>query len=278
MAKASSLENLTNSSGQVPVSVDAGSVTLTTGDIEIGAVEIKNATTDTRAVVLAASTASQATDTPLVVALHPSSPLGAGTAAIGKLAANAGVTIGAVEVAAAQTLGTVTTVSTVTALTGGGVAHDGADTGNPHKVGFKAYSPDGTTPGTAVAEADRTDAKADLDGRLYVNTVSPVLWSYHENSSSALTDAAVKASPGAGFAIFVTDIVFSTGAATACNIFFEEGASTVLGPWYLEATAGRGLALHFTTPKMITASTALTVTTSAAIAHGLDVTGYVAAV
>lgn len=42
--------------------------------------------------------------------------LPAGTNAIGKLAANAGVTIGAVEIAAAQTLGTVTTVGTVTNL------------------------------------------------------------------------------------------------------------------------------------------------------------------
>ena len=72
--------------------------TIQTGDIEIGAVEIKNATTDTRANVLAASTAAVATDTPLVVALHPSSPLPAGTAAIGKLAANSGVDIGDVDV------------------------------------------------------------------------------------------------------------------------------------------------------------------------------------
>jgi hypothetical protein len=43
--------------------------------------------------------------------------LPAGTAAIGKLAANTGVTIGAVEIAAAQTLSTVTTVGAVTAIT-----------------------------------------------------------------------------------------------------------------------------------------------------------------
>jgi hypothetical protein len=42
--------------------------------------------------------------------------LQAGTAAFGKLAANSGVTIGAVEIAATQTLATVTTVSTVTNL------------------------------------------------------------------------------------------------------------------------------------------------------------------
>lgn len=43
--------------------------------------------------------------------------LAAGTAAIGKLAANSGIVIGSVEIAAAQTLATVTTVSTVTSLT-----------------------------------------------------------------------------------------------------------------------------------------------------------------
>lgn len=59
--------------------------TLEGGDIELGAVEIKNASSDTRATVLAASTASQATNTPLVVALHPSSPLGAGSAIMGKV-------------------------------------------------------------------------------------------------------------------------------------------------------------------------------------------------
>lgn len=43
--------------------------------------------------------------------------LPAGTNAIGKLAANSGVTIGAVEIAASQTLSTVTTVSTVSTIT-----------------------------------------------------------------------------------------------------------------------------------------------------------------
>ena len=98
-------------------------------------------------------------------------------------------------------------------------------------------------------------------------------WSYHEDSSSALTDATVKADPGDGYEIVITEIMFSTGAATACNIFFEEGSTKILGPWYLEAVAGRGLLWRG--EKYITPSTALTVTTSAAIAHSLDVQGYI---
>lgn len=167
-------------------------------------------------------------------------------------------------------------LATVSTLTGSGIAHDAADSGNPHKIGLKAYSPDGTTPGTAVAELDRTDAKGDLDGRQYVNLEHPRWWSYHSDGSSALTDASVQSAPGAGFQLVITEIIFSTGAATACNIFFEEGATKILGPWYLEAVAGRGVVWRGR--KHVTANTALTVTTSAAIAQSVDVQGYIQAV
>lgn len=173
---------------------------------------------------------------------------------------------------------TLTAVTTVTALTGGGIAHDSADSGNPLKIGFKAYSPDGTTPGTAVAEGDRTDAKADLDGRQLVNDEHPRWWSYHVDGSSALTDASVQADPGDGFQIVITNIVVSSGAATAMNMFLEEGASKIFGPIYLEAVAGRGFCTPAGFKKHVTASTAVTVTTSAAIAHSVDIQGYIQAV
>lgn len=160
----------------------------------------------------------------------------------------------------------------------GDVAHDVGVAGNPLLVAGVSIDMDDTAPPNRVnAEADVVRIGTDRDGGIFVHPHGPQLWSYHEDSSSALTDATVHASPGAGLSLYVTDIVFSTGAATACNIFFEEGASKVLGPYYLEAAAGRGLSLHFQTPKKITAATALTVTTSAAIAHGIDVTGFVAA-
>lgn len=64
------------------------------------------------------------------------------------------------------TVTTCSTVTTVSTLTGGGVAHDGADSGNPHKIGAKAESsPKGIT---LVADADRTDLYADVDGMLIV--------------------------------------------------------------------------------------------------------------
>jgi hypothetical protein len=161
----------------------------------------------------------------------------------------------------------------------GDVAHDAGDAGEPVKIGAKAYSPDGTTPGVAVAENDRTNLKADLDGIQYVNTWSPQNFSYHDDDAAAVTtDGAVKADPGDGFAVFITDIVFSIGAATASSIFLEEGTTKILGPYYLEAIAGRGLAIHFETPKRCTASTAILVTNTGSILFSIDILGFVAAV
>ncbi len=159
----------------------------------------------------------------------------------------------------------------------GDVAHDAGVAGNPLLVCGVSQDMDDTAPPNQVnAEADATRIATDRDGAVFVRPFGPRIWSYHENSSDALTDASVHAAPAAGLSLYVTDIIVSTGAATAMNVFLEEGAATVLGPWYLEAIAGRGLALHFLTPKKITAATALTITTSAAIAHSIDITGCIA--
>ena len=162
---------------------------------------------------------------------------------------------------------------TTTQPVGGNVASDAVDSGNPVKIGGRAE----TTAITRVADGDRVDATFDTDGVQFVRMDHPQRWSYHENSSSALTDTTVLAAPGAGVCVFVQTVVASTGAATAWNMFLEEGTTTtVLGPWYLEAVAGRGFAFNFVPPRKLTANTSLTVTTSAAIAHSIDITGFTA--
>ncbi len=147
--------------------------------------------------------------------------LGAGTAAIGKLAANAGVTIGAVEIASAQTLGTVTTVST---LTGGGVAHDGADSGNPLKVGGRARSSEIA----AVANDDRTDFVADLTGKQIImpyanpeNFVSGAITS----SMTGTTSTSLVAAPGAGLRNYITTIIVSNAhASVGTDVIIQDGS------------------------------------------------------
>lgn len=174
------------------------------------------------------------------------------------------------------TVSTVTAVTTVSTLTGGGVAHDSADSGNPIKVGAKAFSPDGTTPG-AVAENDRSDAKCDLNGRIYVNTRSPQSLHKHLDGTSAYTDESVIADPGDGFQAVITAISFSSGEAVAINFFLEEGSTKIFGPIYIEAVAGRGFAMsNLYIP--CTASTAVTLTTSAANDQSFDMDYFIQAV
>ena len=93
--------NVTNVSGTVSLPTGAStSANQATEIASLASIDGKITACNTGAVVLTTSTAS-----------------------IGKLASNTGVTIGAVEIAAAQTLATVTTVSTVTNLSQlGGVA------------------------------------------------------------------------------------------------------------------------------------------------------------
>jgi hypothetical protein len=165
-------------------------------------------------------------------------------------------------------------------VTGAGdIAHDSADSGNPIKIGAKAYSPDGTTPGTAVAEADRTHLKTDLDGLLYVSPTTPQAFHYHDDDAAAVTtDGTLRADPGDGFAVFITNISFSIGAATASTLFIEEGSTKIWGPHNLPATIGAGFNIVLDPPLRCTASTAILITNTGSIVFAIDVDGFVAAV
>lgn len=158
--------------------------------------------------------------------------LPAGTNAIGKLASNSSVIIGAVEIAAAQTLGTVTTVSTVTTVTtvttvstvtGGGVAHDGADAGNPIKVGGRAINAEIA----AVANNDRSDFITDLVGKQIVmpyanpeNFVSGAITS----AMTGTTSTSLLAAPASGLRNYITQITVSCAHATqGTDILIQDG-------------------------------------------------------
>jgi hypothetical protein len=172
----------------------------------------------------------------------------------------------------------VTNTGTFAVQGAGDVAHDSADSGSPLKIGAKAYSPDGTTPGTAVAELDRTNLKTDLDGRLYISKADPVAWHYHDDDASAVTtDGTLHADPGDGFSVFITRITFSIGAATASTLFIEEGSTKIWGPHNLPATIGAGFSVALEPPLKCSASTAVLITNTGSIVFAIDCDGFVAA-
>lgn len=188
-----------------------------------------------------------------------------GTASIGKLAANSGVTIGAVEIASAQTLATVTTVSTVSTvstLTGGGVAHGASDSGNPVKVGMKATT--SLSGLSLVSDAQRTDMFAGVDGvqivRLNSNLEGIV------SGVAAITDGSstsVIASQGAGVKTYITEVIMANSSATAVTVDLRDGAAGTVKATF-SVPAGSGCHKTLTTPIPFSAATAVCADPSAA--------------
>jgi hypothetical protein len=162
-------------------------------------------------------------------------------------------------------------------------AHDAAVSGNPVLLGAYAESPedsDGNTSGNRVsADGDNTRILSNRYGVISDPcAMNPFRWAYHENSSSALTDTTVHASCGTGLYNYVCSVTASIGGATAFSLLIEDSTSaTILGPYYLEAISGRGFSVAYPGGrKQTNSATLLSVTTTGAVAHGIDVTGYCA--
>lgn len=178
--------------------------------------------------------------------------LPAGTNAIGKLSANSGVDIGDVD---------------VTSLTGGTIAHDSADSGNPIKIGAKASAT--LSDDTMVANADRTDATSDLDGCLLIRPQFPLgdliseAVSNTDGASTAFTNFGATASTRS----YVTAIhAFRTDAGTTpIYVDFRDGtAGSVLYRMVLPPNGGAILPSGATPYFRTTANTALAYDVSAA--------------
>ncbi|MHA2063734.1 MAG: hypothetical protein ACXABY_05045 [Candidatus Thorarchaeota archaeon] len=159
----------------------------------------------------------------------------------------------------------------------GDIAHDAADSGNPLKVGFKAYNTDGTAPGTAVAEGDRANGISDVYGRQLVTTSHPNLWDATENNATAQTNNQLKAAPGAGLSLYITDIIISNGATAGSVKIVEDTAGTPVDrieEMYFAANGG--ISKRFETPIKITANTDVGFTSTTVTTHSVTLSGYIA--
>lgn len=123
-----------------------------------------------------------------------------------------------------STIGTVTTLST---LTGSGVAHDAIDSGNPHKFGYKAESSLATV--TLVADADRTDAYGDLDG---VGYTRPYSLGDVKADATSNTDGTSTAS-----AVF-TAVASTKNCIDAIHCFRTDAGTTPIYVDFRDGTAG----------------------------------------
>ena len=196
--------------------------------------------------------------------------LKAGTASVGTVGINTGTnSIGTVGINAG-------TAAIGSVKAAGAVAHDAAGTSIlPLLTGAIAYATDGTAPGTAVAEADISRLKSDLDGRLLVNRSHPASGSYNLNSSSAQTATTAVAAPAAGFCVYIAGLHCS--AITAQTLKVHDEDDNVLIPiQYYGANTGIVSMDLSSCPIRVTAAKAVEFTSTAAVAHSTLIQYYVA--
>lgn len=148
---------------------------------------------------------------------------------------------------------------TGTVTVGGGVAHDGADSGNPQKIGTRARS----TVVTSVASDDRADAVGTLQG--YVVTYPYALPQSALTGTASATgtsDTAVIAAQGAGITINVTTLVIYNDSTTNAYVNIKDGSTTRL---VVPAPAKGGATITLPSPLRLTANTALNFASSASV-------------
>ena len=153
-------------------------------------------------------------------------------------------------------------------------AHDSPITENPVVIGGVTQDMDDTAPPNQVgAEDDVAQIAVDRDGAIFAHPHPPRIWSVSAEHTAQRTDFTVKAAPGAGLSLYITDIY------VACNgvvtVTLEEGTTTLKFRYYGNG-AGDGVALRLNTPIKLAANTLLSVTTSAAVTVTVVVSGYTA--
>lgn len=169
------------------------------------------------------------------------------------------------------------TAANLNAQVVGNIAHDTAHTGNPVTVSGTHETIADSAPANRLASVTDGDVQrlSTTDGALFVIPTGPQSWK--ARLTGAMSDTTVKAAPASGLSLYITDIVYSIGSASASSILLEESTTTaVFGPHYLEAIAGRGLAVHLGTPIKITAATLLSATSTGSTTNTLDVYGFTA--
>lgn len=158
----------------------------------------------------------------------------------------------------------IVSAGTIDTLTGGGVAHDAADSGNPHKIGAIATASIlGDTP---VAAADRTNLKAGTDGALITRpycSLEDIISEVKTNTDGASTAMVAGFAATASQRIYLTTLAIANSSATAITVDIRDGSGGAV-LFTVPVPAGAGVVVSFPVPLRFTANTAAAFDGSAA--------------
>lgn len=112
-------------------------------------------------------------------------------------------------------------VGTLTTVTGGGVAHDAADSGNPIKVGGQAR----TTNPSAVADADRANFITDKLGKLVVvNSIRDLKVVQKTTITSSTSETTIGTAVASTF-LDLYGLILANTSATPCNVTIKDSTA-----------------------------------------------------
>lgn len=156
--------------------------------------------------------------------------------------------------------GTITTVSTVSTLTGGAVAEDAATTSNPIIVGGIVRT--AVAPTTLVAgDAARVTMSSGAAAVVFPYSV-PDVTAPANLSLNSTTAVAIRAAGAAGVRNYLGALQVYNSSATAVDVIVLDGATEL---WRQTVNATSGREFQFPIPLRGTAATALNINLSAAV-------------
>jgi len=135
---------------------------------------------------------------------------------------------------------------------------------------------DDTIGAMSGTEHDYEPLHTNKNGALYVETVPGAAWYANYDGTAAQTNYQLKAAPGAGLSLYVTDIMVTNDSTAAITIKFLDGSGgTNLTGTHKVPTDG-GFVLNLRTPIKLTANTALCFTSTDTSNYSVFVAGYTA--
>ena len=154
----------------------------------------------------------------------------------------------------------VTTVSTVSTVTGGAVADGAADSGNPLKIGAKAET--ALSGITLIDDGDRANLHCGVDGVLFVRPYTGLEDIVTGNASNTDgTSTSLIAISGSGVRTYITTLVLTNTSAS--NIYVEIKDDTTV-KMTLPLPANGGVVVNLPVPLRGSAATAWNFDPSAA--------------
>lgn len=275
--------NITNVSGTVSLPTGAATAALqTTGNTSLAtiagdttSIDGKITACNTGAVVISSGTITTVSSVTAIANALPAGDNNIGNVDIVTVPAPLSTTGGGTEATALRVtiasdstgVITVDNAGTFAVQAAGDVAHDAADSGNPQKIGAKAANT--LSDKTLVADDDRTDLFADLDGVLLTRSGRPLSDFLSERTTN--TDGASTAltgdfaASGAGIKNYVTAYSLHNSSASDISVDFRDGAAGAV-LWTVPVPAGGGANLSGGGEPLFgtSANTALAIDASAA--------------